>query len=178
MFICSSCLRTFTRGLLGESLILSTAAAQISTQTGYRLYNAASSTSREYATSTANRQHEKTAVIRRKPQEAEWDPNWREKKEKQIKRRDLLTELDYLRDPIVLAQDVSTRLQQNDYDRALDLVRVASSRMSCVVSWNHLIDYNMAKGRIVPALKTYQEVRRYFGWSLQESRASILIGFR
>ena len=99
-------------------------------------------------------------MIERRTQEVGWDPKWREKKENQIKKRDLLTELDYLRDPIALAQNVTFRLQEDDYDRALDLVRVASSRLSCVVSWNHLIDYSMAKGRVVPALKTYQEVHK------------------
>ncbi|MCJ1306690.1 hypothetical protein MMC25_000333 [Agyrium rufum] len=83
-----------------------------------------------------------------------------EKKQQLQKKRDLLKELDYLRDPVKLATDVVRRLKNNEAQHSLDLVRVASSRMSCVVSWNHLIDYQMAAGHTEVALKIYQEMKK------------------
>ena len=160
MFKCSSCVRTLTRILLGEPSIPLKSVLNTSRSAKGRPYDAVSSHTRRYSSTTSKRQNVQVAAVQQS-REAEWNPDWRAKKEMQIKKRNLLTELDYLRDPTLLAQNVSNRLRDDEYAQALDLVRVASSRMSCVVSWNHLIDWNMAKGRVQQALKTYLEVRCY-----------------
>ena len=75
------------------------------------------------------------------------------------KQRELDRELDYLRDPLRLAENTVSLLRRNDYEKAQDILRRASKSMPCTVSWNHLIDYEMAKGKVNKAEKTYNEVR-------------------
>lgn len=59
-----------------------------------------------------------------------------------------------------LADKTARLLETNDYYKALALVRAASKDMECVVSWNRLVDYNMAMGRVTAAVKIYNEVGR------------------
>lgn len=73
--------------------------------------------------------------------------------------RDLKSELKYLRDPAKLADHVQYVLSKNDFDKAIALVRLSSRSMLNVVSWNHLIDYQMKDGKTKAALETYNEVR-------------------
>ena len=68
-------------------------------------------------------------------------------------------ELMRLRDPLKLANHILGILQDDDAEKALELVRVASKDVECTVSWNHLIDYFMNQGKVNPALKLYNEVR-------------------
>ena len=75
---------------------------------------------------------------------------------------DLQKELYWVRDPLKLANKVLSILKRDDaedYNKALALVRLASKNMTCTVSWNHLVDYNMSKGRVKRAIFTYNEVR-------------------
>ena len=72
--------------------------------------------------------------------------------------RVLWLELDHLKDPLRLADRIWNILCQDDVDKATALVRMASPRMECVVSWNHIIDWNMSKGKVNTALKIYNEV--------------------
>lgn len=67
-------------------------------------------------------------------------------------------ELLYLQDPLNLAQNTVTLLRNDDRDKALAIVRMASKSTPCTVSWNHLIDYEMSKGRVERAEKIYNEV--------------------
>ena len=76
-----------------------------------------------------------------------------------ISKADLEKELQYLPDPLKLASNTLNLLRQDDHIKALAVVRYASSKMPCTVSWNHIIDYNMSKGRVTPAMRTYNEVR-------------------
>lgn len=68
-------------------------------------------------------------------------------------------ELQHLRDPLKLAGHVRDILRKDDEKKALELVRAASRNAECTVSWNHLMDYGMSKGRVNPTLKLYYEVR-------------------
>ena len=70
----------------------------------------------------------------------------------------LETELRYLNDPLKLAKNTLELLRRNDHVKALELVRLASRKMPCIVSWNHIIDYDMSKGKVAAAVKTYNEV--------------------
>jgi hypothetical protein len=84
-------------------------------------------------------------------------------------RRQLEMELVYLRDPVKLADRVRSLLSSNssggsgsgDMDKAekaANLVRLASKRYPCTVSWNHLINDQMQHGRVNAALKLFNEV--------------------
>lgn len=67
-------------------------------------------------------------------------------------------ELKYTTDALKLADNVRFKLQDGEEAKASALVRLASKRMQCVVSWNHLIDYQMSKSRVNAALSTYNQV--------------------
>ena len=81
-----------------------------------------------------------------------------EQKERSLKREDLEQELRYLKDPLKLANNTIKLLRTDQNQKALELVKLGSKDVACVVSWNHLIDYEMSKGRINAALKLYNEV--------------------
>jgi pentatricopeptide repeat protein len=68
-------------------------------------------------------------------------------------------ELRYLRDPLKITGFVKQELHKGRVNEMLQLVRMASHSMQCVVSWNHIIDYYMAKEQVAEALKVYNEVR-------------------
>ena len=66
---------------------------------------------------------------------------------------------EYANDPLKLAEYIRKALKGDDFDTALAVVRAASKRLACTVSWNHLIDWQMSKGKMNAALKTYNEVQ-------------------
>ena len=68
----------------------------------------------------------------------------------------------YGNDPLKLAEFVRKALRGDDFDTAAAVVRAASKQIQCTVSWNHLIDWQMTKGRMNAALKIYNEVCRAF----------------
>jgi hypothetical protein len=67
-------------------------------------------------------------------------------------------ELQYLADPLELANFVKQELTKDKEEEMLQLVRMASRSMQCVVSWNHIIGHSLRKGRVSHALKIYNEV--------------------
>ena len=70
----------------------------------------------------------------------------------------LRLELRWLKDPVKLADRTVKLLRDDDFLKALELVRLASKDVECTVSWNHLIDYEMSKARVTEAVKLYNEV--------------------
>ncbi len=68
--------------------------------------------------------------------------------------------LTYLKDPLKLAEFVRKTLRSDNFDLAEKLVREASRNIQCTVSWNHLIDWQLGKGKMNAAIKTYNEVFR------------------
>lgn len=68
-------------------------------------------------------------------------------------------ELRHLQDPLELANFVKRELRKDKMTEMVQLVRMASHSMQCIVSWNHIIDHYLAKERIGEALKLYNEVR-------------------
>ena len=70
----------------------------------------------------------------------------------------LKLELRWLKDPVKLADHTVKLLRDDDFLKALELVRLASKDVECTVSWNHLIDYEMSKARVTEAVKLYNEV--------------------
>jgi pentatricopeptide repeat protein len=69
-------------------------------------------------------------------------------------------ELRYLKDPLKLSEHVKYTLRCNKPNKALDLCRLASKTMSCVVSWNAVIDWLMRANKINEALKVYNEMKK------------------
>ena len=68
-------------------------------------------------------------------------------------------ELRYLQDPLELAEFVKAELNKDKVVEMKQLVQMASHSMSCVVSWNHIIDHYLAKEKVNDALKVYNDVR-------------------
>lgn len=68
-------------------------------------------------------------------------------------------ELRFLQDPLDLAQFVQAELRKDRVEEMKQLVRMASHSMPVVVSWNHIIDYYLAKSQVASAMKVYNDVR-------------------
>ena len=73
-------------------------------------------------------------------------------------RSDHRLELRYLEDPVKLADSVQMHLRNGREEKVLDLIREASRGIQCTVAWNHVINHEILKGRVNPALKIYNEV--------------------
>ncbi|KAF1836217.1 pentatricopeptide repeat protein-like protein [Decorospora gaudefroyi] len=69
-------------------------------------------------------------------------------------------ELRHLQDPLELATFVKNELRKEKVEEMLQLVRMASHSMQCIVSWNHIIDYYLAKERVNDALKVYNDMKK------------------
>ena len=80
------------------------------------------------------------------------------KQETPFKKKSLEEELRWLKDPLKLGANIVALLRQDEFQKALELVRLASKDIQCTVSWNHLVDYEMSKGRVTNASKIYNEV--------------------
>ncbi|RKF61255.1 Pentatricopeptide repeat-containing protein 2, mitochondrial [Golovinomyces cichoracearum] len=63
-------------------------------------------------------------------------------------------------DPLKLADYIRRILNKGNFEVALKTVRDASRTTQCVVSWNHLIDWLMSKGKMRAAFKIYQEMKK------------------
>lgn len=80
-------------------------------------------------------------------------PNMSLALEKKVRR-----ELQFLPDPLKLADHVRRVLKKGDVEKALALARIASKDMECVVSWNHIIGHLLSEKQVSAALKLYNEV--------------------
>ncbi|KAF2852875.1 pentatricopeptide repeat protein-like protein [Plenodomus tracheiphilus IPT5] len=69
-------------------------------------------------------------------------------------------ELRYLQDPLELATFVSNELRKDRVEEMLQLVIMASHSMECVVSWNHIVDHYLTKGRVTDAIKVYNDMKK------------------
>jgi hypothetical protein len=86
-------------------------------------------------------------------------PAWREKAGVASSiDRETAQELKHLQDPLKLADFIRRKLQQDNFEDAQKFVRAASKHSQCIVSWNHLISWQLSKGSLKAALKTYNEV--------------------
>ncbi|KAF2111682.1 hypothetical protein BDV96DRAFT_499136 [Lophiotrema nucula] len=69
-------------------------------------------------------------------------------------------ELQHLADPLELANFVKQQLGKDKPAEMLQLVQMASHEMQCIVSWNHIIDHCLAKGKVSLAVKTYNDMKK------------------
>ena len=63
-----------------------------------------------------------------------------------------------LQDPFKLAEHTKYLLEVGHRNKAAQLVRTASKKQECTVSWNHLINDLMRKGKVNMAFEFYNEV--------------------
>ena len=190
MLTCHACrkrfLHIFTRGFaLSSSSLKSSVATNHNRQTIGRNYG---SISTNYASSEAESPHKgmsdwvpaATDVVRQYSSSNEVFPasinrkQWlesrgvRPKGKSQLKPKSKFVidkELSYLKDPLKLAEFVRKSLRDDDFEGAEAIVRAASKDVLCTVSWNHLIDWQLSKGRMNAAIKTFNEV---FGSYLEQ----------
>ncbi|KAI1180413.1 hypothetical protein F4777DRAFT_315376 [Nemania sp. FL0916] len=69
-------------------------------------------------------------------------------------------ELEYLGDALLIAKRVKTALAKDNFDLAITIARQASKRNNVVVTWNHLIEYQLQNQRMHAALKLYSEMKK------------------
>ncbi|KAI9761796.1 MAG: hypothetical protein M1835_008109 [Candelina submexicana] len=77
-----------------------------------------------------------------------------------VSSRALGQEIRYLKDPMKLADHIRYTLRDGNLVKAVALARMASKDAQCIVSWNHIIDFQMTQGRVNAALKTYNEMKK------------------
>jgi pentatricopeptide repeat protein len=112
----------------------------------------------------ANQKRRERAALREPPAQRVYDtPNLAKlgSRDPEVSERDWMLrkkELRYLQDPLELATFVKKELWKDKPTEMLQLVRMASHSMQCIVSWNHVIDYFLAKGKVNDAMKVYNDV--------------------
>lgn len=72
----------------------------------------------------------------------------------------LMKELEWLPDRMKLAEHVHYTLRCNDPEKALNLCRLASKKEEVIVSWNHVVDWHMQKGKVDEALRIFNEMKK------------------
>lgn len=72
----------------------------------------------------------------------------------------LRTELQYLSDPLKLAEHVHYTLRCRKPEKALNLCRLASKERQVIVSWNHCVDWYMTNNQPDEAIKIYNEMKK------------------
>ncbi|KAG8632075.1 hypothetical protein KVT40_001215 [Elsinoe batatas] len=74
--------------------------------------------------------------------------------------KNLRRELRYLQDPAKLDESVRRHLTKNDLSKALNLLRLSSPYMKCVVGWNALVEYLAQRREYAAAFKIYNEMKK------------------
>lgn len=179
MFNCSACMERCLHGLIGNASI-SAPSIRTSVVTATALGR---DLSRNYGTSSSAasssrppRQYESSSHYGQQQPQPRYNAGPNSEREPrdtkpggfQLRRHDYKLEQKmqgvlskhpvYGSDPVKLAEYIRKALKGDDFESALAVVRAASKGLSCTVSWNHLIDWQMSKGKMNSALKTYNEV--------------------
>lgn len=99
------------------------------------------------------------AIEHRRKNDDSRSPSVADKKDSGGDRREILRELEMHRDPVGLGEHVQRTLRQGNMDKAFDLVCAATRvNVRAIVSWNHLMDYELKMGKVASALKIYNSV--------------------
>ncbi|KAK4494032.1 hypothetical protein PRZ48_015218 [Zasmidium cellare] len=69
-------------------------------------------------------------------------------------------ELEWLKDPVKLAEHVHYTLREKKIEKAINLCRIASKSMTCIVAWNHVIDWHIKNQRVNAAIDIYNEMKK------------------
>jgi hypothetical protein len=177
MLTCHNCIRRCLQTVIGDSAVLSISSPirnHIATNYSRHKYT------RSYAVASSHRQLpqsssppssnyakalERSAKIRTDTQKKWLDSRGtRPAHKKDLDQNFVIRKhLQYLKDPLKLAEYVRKSLRtsrDDDFEETLEVVRAASKDTECIVSWNHLIEWQLSKGRMNAAIKTYNEVFR------------------
>lgn len=176
MLSCHGCMRHCLQAIIGRPL-LNSARSKPQTRIPYgtisRKY-ASSQTAYHERRESRNNESNDAAITsnsfgaranRFEQNRQEWLKSRGTRPEAQVKRRpNLDTELSmkkhlqYLQDPMKLSNYVRSTLRNDDFETAEKVVHFASKKMQCVVSWNHLVDWQLSKGRMNAAIKIFNDV--------------------
>lgn len=78
-------------------------------------------------------------------------------------KQSLEIELSWLCDMLKLSDHTLNLLQKDDFHKAYELLKLASKKYDCTISWNHLINYQMGKGRVANAINLFNDVCNFTG---------------
>ncbi|KAI1393779.1 uncharacterized protein F4822DRAFT_385809 [Hypoxylon trugodes] len=106
---------------------------------------------RQYATSTTT----VTAPKKRIRQNGASNPEKLSPSERAARKQ-----LQYLKDPLHIANHVKKILEKDDFEEAIAITRMASKDTKVAVSWNYLIDYQLRHDKIHAAIKLYNEMKK------------------
>ncbi|KAI1751433.1 hypothetical protein F4782DRAFT_183543 [Xylaria castorea] len=161
MFICRACLRRASENVSGHSLPRNLKTGRYNLPS-FGTITRPSRSSRTYATAAAHAPSVDTtnAVISlastesSKPRDSKApfrgrSADWAARKE-----------LQYLSDPLHIANRVRLALDKDNFELAALITRKASKDSNVTVSWNHLIDYQLQQGRLHGAMKLYNEMKK------------------
>ena len=173
MYDCSACtlraLRAIAKDvpqsrrlLLTPHLTRRTASTTVasSATTGEPYLNAAQLRHQELAQSSSTRKQEVPLIRKHEVGINDQTGLEVEKKLAKANARNLQRELQWLTDPAKLAAHIHYVLRRGEADKALELCRMASRSMACVVSWNHIVDHHMKQGHVNEALKVFNEMKK------------------
>lgn len=161
MLDCNACIRRCVRTIFADVLNRSSALANIPPRlstTSRRSSQAICCQRRAYASAVRCLQKDQPQNERLSPSRYGTGRPFAVGKDQEFKVTSLEQELRYLKDPLKLADHTISLLRQDDHKKAVEIVRLGSRRMACTVSWNHLVDYEMSKGRVTGAMSLYNEV--------------------
>lgn len=87
-------------------------------------------------------------------------------RKREVTERETSLHLRYLKDPLKLAEFVRQTLREDNYELAQSVVDEASASIECTVSWNHIMEWQLSKGKMNAAIKSYNDVSLVFtlGW--------------
>ncbi|EMR84757.1 hypothetical protein ACHAPC_005026 [Botrytis cinerea] len=169
MFTCRACTRRCLQALIGDPTIHSTNSQLIIPQRQlYRTFATNATDSDSYTYQPIAQDEESSEPTKsRTAKRQEWlDSRGQRPADKKPAAIDpridnkFIWKLKQLQDPLQLADYVRKLLSEDDFEKALLYVRSASKNVECVVSWNHLIEWQFSKGLLNPALKTFNEMKK------------------
>lgn len=161
MLACQGCMRHCLQSIIGDSIFIS----------GSRRIATTSFSSRSLTRSFATRSHgpgswsagdskplQNQIGDRKAYKEGKLDRKRPNSRKREVTERETSLHLKFLKDPIKLAEFVRNTLRDNDYELAQKIVDSASASTACTVSWNHIIEWQLSKGKMNAAMKSYNDV--------------------
>lgn len=187
MFTCSACLRRALRNLaiatsnspaqLTVSPLPSTIQPAVTFVRSHATYQSISKGHHRHALYKALEKNKQQQVTKRGPENPREKKRAKDREAREHNRLRLLTdsaradhsramqrEAKFLVDPLKLAETVVTKLKNDDFNGAIELVRASEKALNGmpvdnVVSWNHIIDWLMSQNSPSVAWKVFNEVR-------------------
>jgi hypothetical protein len=174
MLSCHNCMRRCLQTIIGDSAALSsplktslatrrnsTTRRQLNLQRTFQRQLPVPGSSASTSDSTVSPLSERTNRRQQWLESRGVRPTDKPKKDSDDKSNAIRRNLKFLKDPLQLAEHVRKSLRDDNFDITLETVRAASKDVQCTVSWNHLIDWQLSKGRMNAAIHTYNEVFEY-----------------